>query len=60
MAASVRTEVANDLKFGVEASFIELYLWSKFGDPSSYSVLTLTSTKMHARNAFANSFGLGR
>ena len=35
MAASGRTEVASDVKFGVGASFIELYLWSKFGDLSS-------------------------
>ena len=32
MAASGRTEVAIDVKFCVGASFIELYLWSKFGD----------------------------
>ena len=42
MAASGRTEVASDVKFGVVASFIELYPWSKFGDPSSYGVQTLT------------------
>ena len=35
MAASGWTEVASEVKFGVGASFIELYLWSKFGDPSS-------------------------
>ena len=36
MTDSGRTEVANDVKFGrIGASFIELYLWSKFGDPSS-------------------------
>ena len=40
MAASGRTEVANDVKFGMGASLIELYLWSKFGDPSSYGVQT--------------------
>ena len=28
MAASGRTEVASDVKFGVVASFIELYIWS--------------------------------
>ena len=44
MAASGRTEVASDVKFGVGASFIELYLWSKFGDPSSYGVQTLTAS----------------
>ena len=38
MAVSGRKEVASDVKFGVGASFIELYLWSKFGDPSSYDV----------------------
>ena len=42
MAASGRTEVASDVKFGVGASFIDFYLWSKFGDPSSYSVQTHT------------------
>ena len=31
MSASGRTKVASDVKFGMEASFIELYLWSKFG-----------------------------
>ena len=36
MSASGRTKVASDVKFGVGADFIELYLWSKFGDPSSY------------------------
>ena len=32
MTASGRTEVASDVKFGVGAYFIELYLWSKFGE----------------------------
>ena len=40
MATSGRTKVASDVKFGVGAYFIELYLWSKFGDPSSYGVQT--------------------
>ena len=53
----------------MEVSFIELYLWSKFGDPSSYSVQTHTATTTatatteyaaYAKNAFANSVGLGR
>ena len=72
MAASGRTEVASDVKFGMGASFIELYLWSKFSDPSSYGVQTLTTTTAttatattteyaaYAINAFANSVGLGR
>ena len=64
MAASGRTEVANDVKYGVRASFIELYLCSKFCDPISYSVQTHTaSTTKYAAypiNAFANSVGLGR
>ena len=64
MVASGRTEVASDVKFGVGASFIELYLWSKVGDPSSYGVQTLTATTTeyaaYAINAFANSVGLGR
>ena len=38
MAASGRTEVASDVKFGVGASSIELYLWSKFGDPIALMV----------------------
>ena len=29
MSAIGRTKVASDVKFGVGASFIELYLWSK-------------------------------
>ena len=45
MSASGRTEVASDVKFGTGASFIELYLWSKFGDPSSYSIQTHTSLR---------------
>ena len=40
MSASGRTKVASDVKFGMGASFIKLYLWSKFGDPSSYGVQT--------------------
>ena len=31
MSASGRTKVASEVKFGMGASFIELYLWSKFG-----------------------------
>ena len=42
MAANGRTTVASDVKFGVGASVIELYLWFKFGDPSSYGVQTLS------------------
>ena len=34
MAGGGRTEVSSDVKFGAGASFIELYLWSKFGDPA--------------------------
>ena len=45
MTANGRTEVASDVKFGVGASFIELYLWSKFGDPSSYGVPTLKPSR---------------
>ena len=67
MAASGRTEVASDVKFGVDASFIELYLWSKFGDPSSLwcpnaHVVATTTTEYaaYAINAFATSVGLGR
>ena len=45
MAASRRTEVAGDVKFGVGAYFIELYLCSKFGDPSSYGVPTLKPSR---------------
>ena len=41
MAASGRTEVASDVKFGVGASFVELYLWSKSGDRSSNGLQTL-------------------
>ena len=49
-----RTEVANDVKFGEEASFIELYIWSKFGDqqpPNAHGVMTtatLTTTEYAA------------
>ena len=64
MAASGRTEVASGVKFGVGASFIELYLWSKFGDRSSNGLKTLTATTTeyaaYAINAFANSVGFGR
>ena len=63
MAASGRTEVVSDVKFGVRASFIELYLRSKFGDPISYNVQTTATTTEYAAytiNAFANSVGLGR
>ena len=49
MSASGRTKVASDVKFGVEASFIELDLWSKFGDPSSYSVQMRTSSRGRRR-----------
>ena len=60
MAASGRTKVASDVKFGACASFIELYPLSKFGDSSSYGVQTLTAYAAYAINAFANSVGLGR
>ena len=49
MAASGRTEVASDVKFGVGASFIELYLWSKFGDRSSNGLQTLTVSRRRRR-----------
>ena len=51
MAASGRKEVASDVKFGAGASFIELYLWSKFGDPSSYGVQTLTASRRRRRRS---------
>ena len=62
MGASGRREVASDVKFAVGASFIELYIWFKFGDPSSYGVQTATATTDYAAyaiNAFANSLGSG-
>ena len=49
MATSGRTEEASDVKFGVRASFIELYLWSKFGDPSSYGVQTQMPSRRRRR-----------
>ena len=49
MSASGRTKVASDVKFGVGASFIKLYLWSKFGDPSSYSIETHKSLQRRRR-----------
>ena len=49
MAASGRTEVASDVKFGEGASFIELYLWSKFSDPSSYDVPTQIPSRRQRR-----------
>ena len=52
MAASGRTEVASDVKFGVGASVIELYLGSKFGDPSSYSVPTLKPSRRKHRMGY--------
>ena len=74
MAASGRTEVASDVKFGVEESFIVPYLWFKFGDPSSYRVhpnahvvatatmatVTATEYAAYAINTFAKFVGLGR
>ena len=49
MAARGRTEVTSDVKFGVGASFIELYLLSKFGDPSSYDVQTQMPSRRRRR-----------
>ena len=49
MAASGRTEEASDVKFGVGASFIALYLWSKYGDPSSYGVQTQMPSRRRRR-----------
>ena len=43
MAASGGTKVASGVKFGGGTSVIKLYLWWKFGDPSSYGVSTLKS-----------------
>ena len=71
MSASGRTKVASDVKFGVGASSIELYLCSKFGDPSSYGVPTpnaeavtttakTTEYAAYAINAISNSGRFGR
>ena len=49
MAAGRRTKEASDVKFGTRASFIELYLWSKFGDPSSYGVQTQMPSRRRRR-----------
>ena len=74
MAASGRTEVASDVKFGAGASFIERSLWSKFGETiialircSSADAVTMTATPAttteyaaYHNNTFANSVRLGR
>ena len=49
ITASGRTEVASDVKFGVGASFNELHLWPKFGDPSSNGLQTLTVSRRRRR-----------
>lgn len=46
MAASGGAEVVNDAKVGVNASFIEFYVWCKFGDPCSYGIQTRVITVM--------------
>ena len=42
MAASGRKEVASDVKFGMEASFVEIYLRRKYGDPTSNGIQSLS------------------
>ena len=51
MAASGRTEVASDVQFGVGATFIKLYLWSKFGNRSSNGHQTLTVSRQRRRRS---------
>ena len=56
MAAIGRTEVDSDAKFGVTASFVKLYLWSKFDDRNSNGLQTLKVTTTAATTEYATSF----
>ena len=58
MAASGRTKVVN-VKFGVGASFIELYLWSKFGDHSSNNWRRGQTFVVFGKKIPASSFAVG-